>query len=201
MGKFNKYRALERVPPNFLKCFRHKFDKRGAKEEGALAAWLATLTRSFVNGTEEEDYNGIDGWDDGDGVDYKGRKDCPPNTMYMEITKAGGTEFRSGWVYQDKYIYALMVYSEDNVITNIKFGKVHCSDLKKIVEEKVDLDSRSTKDTLYEVYYRTWEGQHRGNTTLLTYSDVESCPSFESVPLPKEFWHHVEYVYQYSGIK
>ncbi len=201
MGKFNKDKALKLIPKEFITGFVHKLDKRYAWVEGAFAVWLAFQTRSLKLGTKNEDLAGIDVWDDDDGVDIKGRKDCPPNTMYIETAKAGQPNTETGWVHADKFIYSLMVYSENNIITNIKFGKVHCNDLVTVIKEKVDFNSNSWKDTVYKIYHRMWEGQHRGDTTLITYNDVESCPSFESVQLPKQFWEHVRDVYTYDGVK
>lgn len=202
MGDFNKYKALEVLPKGYVDAlFKHKYDFRSSKEEGAFAIWIAKQVSDFRDETIREDQRGVDAWDGVNPLDYKSRKNCPPNTFYTETAAAGMPGTRTGWVFHHKLICTQMVYSEDNIITNVQYGKMHTDDLVKICDEKVNWKSSSYKDVLYEIYHRYYKGDHRGDTTLLTYGDLESCPSFIGIPVPRELYKHVEYVYQYDGIK
>jgi hypothetical protein len=200
MGVFNYQKALEIIPKEFLKVFVHRYDTRFAWVEGAFAVWLAKLTSDVVDGTQNQDWAGIDGWDGTDPVDFKGRKNCAPQTMFIETAAAGKPNTRTGWVFKGKWLYALMIYSENGYIKNVIFGKVLEDDIVKICDEKVDFNSSSRKDVLYQIYHRYFNGEHRGDTTLITYADVESAPSFKPIPVPRNLWHHVQDVYEYNGI-
>lgn len=182
---------------------KHKYDKRGAGEEGELAENLFREVcrlhkQNFLNSSIKEDCAGVDGYLDGRPIDVKARKNrIPANTCWIEVSKAGGV-VGTGWAYHDKYIAQLMVYEEANKIIKMQFGIYHTPDVVELMKQKVNFDSKANKGTLYELYTRWWDGQHRGTMTVLPYSDLESLASFHILEVPATLWGKVKAFYQYD---
>jgi len=183
---------------------KHKLDTRGASKEGELAEYLYDKTcefhkETFREATKKEDCAGYDRFHKDKIVDVKARKfKLPgPHTFWVELSAARQT-IGTGWAYKDKHTSTLMVYEENNQIKNVIFGTFDNKDLIKLVKEKVDFTSNVFKGTLYKVYTRTWNGEHRGDTTVITYSDLESLPSFKSMKVPEGLWGKIAHFYNYG---
>jgi len=182
---------------------RHKYDKRGAGDEGKFAENLfrevcRLYKQNFLNSSLKEDCAGVDGYLDGRPIDVKARKNrIPANTCWIEVSKAGGV-VGTGWVYHDKYIAQQMVFEEDNKIIKMQYGTYHTPDVVELMKQKVNFDSKANKGTLYELYTRWWDGQHRGTMTVLPYSDLESLASFHILEVPETLWGKVKAFYQYD---
>lgn len=183
----------------------HKYDKRGAGDEGEFAENLFREVcklhkQTFRNSNLKEDCAGVDGYLDGRSIDVKARKNrIPKNTCWIEVSKAGGT-VGTGWAYHDKHIAQLMAYEEDNNLTKTHYGIYHTPDVVALMKEKVDFKSNASKGKVYELYTRWWDGQHRGTMTVLTYADLESLPSFQALEIPRNLWERVRAYYEYDGI-
>lgn len=182
---------------------RHKYDKRGAGVEGELAENLFREVcklhkQNFLNSSIKEDCAGVDGYLDGRPIDVKARKNrIPANTCWVEVAKAGGV-VGTGWSYHDKYVAQQMVYEEGNKIIKMQYGIYHTPDVVELMKRKVNFKSKADIGTLYELYTRWWDGQHRGTMTVLPYSDLESLPSFQALIVPPTLWIKVKAFYNYD---
>lgn len=183
---------------------KHKYDKRGAGAEGEFAENLFREVcrihkQNFKNSSIKEDCSGVDGYLDGRPIDVKARKNRqPPNTCWVEVSKAGGT-VGTGWAYHDKYIAQLMVYEEDNKVLKVQYGIYRTNDLVELMKSKVNFESKASKGAVYELYTRWWDGQHRGTMTVMPYSDLESLKSFQILEVPNTLWDRVKAFYEYSN--
>ena len=184
---------------------KHKYDKRGAGDEGEFAENLFKEVcrlhkRNFCNSNLKEDCAGVDGYLDGRSLDIKARKNrIPKNTCWIEISKAGGT-VGTGWAYHDKHVAQLMVYEEASNIVNTQFGIYRTTDIVTLIKQKVNFDSKASKGVVYELYTRWWDKQHRGTMTVIPYSDLESLASFQPLAIPRNLWERIRAFYGYDGI-
>jgi hypothetical protein len=182
---------------------QHKYDKRGASVEGQLAENLFREVcrlhkQNFLNSSLKEDCAGVDGYLDGRPIDVKARKNrIPANTCWVEVSKAGGT-VGTGWAYHDKYIAQQMVYEEDNKIIKMQYGIYYTPDMVELMKRKVNFKAKAEVGTLYELYTRWWNGEHRGTMTVVPYSDLESLPSFQVLVVPPTLWSKIKAFYKYD---
>ena|SRR5581483_2664576 len=184
----------------------HKYDRRGANDEGKFAQALYDLScqgagRKYREANIKEDCEGVDRYVGGKAVDVKGRKfRIPPNTCWVE-TSASGKPHGTGWVYKPKWIAQLMVFEQDHYITNCIFGEYHTSDLLEVMNKKVDYKSTASRGELYKLYTRWTDGKHRGTMTVVTYEDLQSLKSFSVLPVPRCKWDEARRIYGLLGIK
>jgi len=184
----------------------HKYDRRGAGDEGRFAQQLYDLACKEVGckyreANIKEDCQGIDRYVGDRAVDIKGRKfRMPKNTCWAEISAAGGP-VGSGWSYKDKWIAQLMVFEEENMLINVIFGEYHTSDLVDLMKAKVDFTSKATCGEVYKLYTRWTDGQHRGTMTVIPYTDLQALKSFSILPVPRYKWDETRRIYGLLGIK
>lgn len=184
----------------------HKYDRRGAGDEGRFAQELYDLScqeagRKYREASIKEDCEGIDRYIGDKAVDVKARKfRMPINTCWIEIS-AAGKSVGTGWVYKPKWIAQLMVFEEKKMLTNCIFGEYHTSDLVDLMKEKVDFNSKADCGKVNQLYTRWTDGQHRGTMTVITYEDLESLKSFSKLAVPRYKWDEVRRIYGLLGIK
>ncbi len=187
----------------------HRYDRRGANEEGLMAeslwdeAMILLGEKSSPAGVRE-DCEGTDRLWRKRKVDVKARKNrIAPHCAWIELAKVNSA-IGTGWGYSDKWIAQLMVYEELRYIVNVQFGVYLANDLKAVIESKVDFNKLADKGTLHQLYARKGEKSgeaHRGIMTVLHYDDLEALPSFEVIEVPKSLWPKVRIRYGYIGIK
>lgn len=184
----------------------HKYDRRGANDEGKFAQALFDLSckeagRVYRVASVKEDCAGIDRYVGDKDLDIKGRKfRMPPNTCWIE-TSASGKGHKTGWGFKPKWIAQLMVFEQDRYLTNCIFGEYHTSDLVELMDKKVNYNSKADSGKLYELYTRWTDGQHRGTMTVVSYEDLQSLKSFSALPVPRYKWDEVRRIYNLLGIK
>lgn len=176
----------------------HKYDKRGAANEGQFAEQLYDKICPSTHTTKQENCQGVDRIYQNKKIDIKARKNkIPPHTTWIELA-AANKPIGSGWAYKDKHIAQLMIYEQNKTITNAIFGEYHTKDLIILLNQKVNFNSKATYGKTYEVYTRYTNKEHRGSMTVITYQDLESLPSFICIDIPQEFWPEIREFYGYN---
>jgi hypothetical protein len=190
--------------------FQHKFDGRGAGEEGALAQKVYDATclfhgikfkkanrREDCEGVDRFQENGVDVWIK---VDIKGRKKKlpKPHTAWIEMSTTGPDNIGTGWINKDKYIAQMMVYEKDNKIVEVNYGLYDAKDMVSLLKKKVNFFSKAREGTLYELYTRWTNRSPRGTMTVVTYEDIESLPSFKKLTVPTNLLKEIQEFYQYA---
>ena len=171
----------------------HKYDRRGAGDEGRFAQGLYDLSckeagRKYREASIKEDCQGIDRYVGDRAIDAKARKKgLTAHLCWVEVAKAGGS-LRSGWSFKNKWIAQMMLYEEKKVLTRAIFGEYHTSDLIEFLEAKVDWNSNADYGKLYQLYTRWTDGEHRGMMTVISYADIESFKSFSALDIPRWKW-------------
>lgn len=184
----------------------HKYDKRGAGQEGIFAQELYDLAcqeanRKMRKANIKEDCDGVDRFEGNKKIDIKGRKfRMPINTAWIEVA-AAGKPVGTGWAYKSKWIAQLMVPEEKKILVNAFFGEYHTDDLIDLLNKKVDFKSDVSCGKLYELYTRWTDDEHRGTMTIVAYTDLESLKSFKALPVPLYKWNEVRRFYGLLGIK
>lgn len=169
---------------------RHKYDNRGAGNEGIWAQELydfccSEVGRKLKNATIKEDCAGVDRYDGNRAIDVKSRKfRLPIHTCWIELAASGGS-IGSGWAYKPKWIAQLMIYEKENHLTKAIFGEYNTNDLVDLLKTKVDFNSKAYSAELYKLYTRWTDGKHRGTMTIVTYEDLESLKSFAPLEVPE----------------
>lgn len=185
---------------------RHKYDKRGANDEGIFAQNLYDLSckeagRKLREASVKEDCQGIDRYDGDRAIDIKARKfRMPINTCWIEVSKAGGS-VGTGWAYKPKWVAQLVVVEQEKMLVDVYFAEYHTTDVVDLMNAKVDFKSVADRGKLYELYTRWTDGQHRGTMTVITYEDLQSLKSFSKLPVPRYQWDEVRRIYGLLGIK
>ncbi len=184
----------------------HKYDRRGASDEGKFAQDLYDLSckeagRKYREANIKEDCEGIDRYVGDKAVDVKARKfRMPKNSAWAEVS-AAGRSVGTGWSYKKKWIAQLMVWEAERMLTDVYFGEYHTSDLVDLMNSKVDFNSQADCGKVYQLYTRWTDGQHRGTMTVIPYEDLLTLKSFNVLSVPRYKWDEVRRIYGLLGIK
>lgn len=185
---------------------RHKYDSREAYKDGILAEELYKLSCehrgiSLGSVTVEQNCSGIDYFKGQKKIDVKSRKrKKPPHMATIELS-AAKKSIGTGWAYKDTYTAQMMVYEDNEMIKDVIFGEFYNPDLlENLLNKKVDFIDRVEVQTLYKVRARYFKGEHCGDTTLVTYDDLESLETFTILQIPREYWDRIIERYEYKGI-